>query len=61
MLPIINIHKTYERANYEYYTFKFVVKVKGADIWNMLETNLKSIKFFAIFKNNFKKEILNCN
>jgi hypothetical protein len=49
-----NLHKKYRRTNYVNHS----LTSKGVDIWNKLDTYLKSINSLIVFKNKLKKSLL---
>ena len=48
------LHKSYKRKNYVKHTLSY----KGVDIWNELDSNLKNITSYIIFKNAIKEHLL---
>jgi hypothetical protein len=48
------LHKSYKRTNYVNHTLSY----KGVDIWNELDSNLKNITSYIIFKNAIKEHFL---
>ena len=48
-----NLHKKYRRTNYVNHS----LASKGVDIWNKLDTHLKSINSLIVFKNKLKKSL----
>jgi hypothetical protein len=48
-----NLHKKNRRTNYVNHS----LASKGVDIWNKLDTHLKSINSFIVFKSNLKKSL----
>ena len=51
--PPIYLHKKYRRTNYVNHS----LTSKGVDIWNKLDTHLKSINSLIVFKNKLKKSL----
>jgi hypothetical protein len=48
-----NLHKKNRRKNY----VNLSLASKGVDIWNKLDTHLKSINSFIVFKSKLKKSL----